>query len=97
MRRGILRALGAAVQAGEVHCLSQAGSQSSGLATRVASLGAECCTGSVVRVAGTSHAWSTQRFASSIIYPPVEAFVGSKAPDFKLPGKKQRLAEDWAT
>ena len=88
MRRSGLRLLSAALWAGEAQLLSaQAANQACGFAARLPLLGADACRRAAACSSGIGHAWTPQRFASSIVYPPVEAFVGSKAPDFKTTGE----------
>ena len=88
MRRSGLRLLSAALWAGEAQLLSaQAANQACGFAARLPLLGADACRGAAACSSGIGHTWNPQRFASSIVYPPVEAFVGSKAPDFKTTGE----------
>ena len=88
MRRSGLRLLSAALWAGEAQLMSaQAANQACGFAARLPLLGADACRGAAACSSGIGHAWTPQRFASSIVYPPVEAFVGSKAPDFKSTGE----------
>ena len=74
--------------AGEAQLLSaQAASNGCAFAARLPLLGADACRRAAACSSGNAHAWTPQRFASSIVYPPVEAFVGSKAPDFKTTGE----------
>ena len=88
MRRSGLRLLSAALCAGEAQLLSaQAANQACGFAAWLPLLGADACRGAAACSSGIGHAWTPQRYSSSIVYPPVEAFVGAKAPDFKGPGE----------
>jgi hypothetical protein len=86
MRRGLVRALGAAVRASEANLALLPATSSAVL--RLPAPGSEACRSALAPLAGGVHAWSPVRaFASGIVYPPAEAFVGSKAPDFsKVPG-----------
>jgi hypothetical protein len=94
MRRGLVHALGAAVRASEAN--SALLPATSGAVLRLPAPGSEACRSSLAPLAGGVHAWSPVRaFASGIVYPPPEAFVGSKAPDFsKVPGT---AAAAWLT
>ena len=86
MRRGLVRALGAAVRASEANAALLPATSSAVL--RLPAPGSEACRSAFAPLAGGVHAWSPVRaFASGIVYPPAEAFVGSKAPDFSnVPG-----------